>query len=137
MTKLFKSQFKSLEIFGALSFLMVLIVQLYLRPAYGNQKDALTFFFGIAPNLFGGIGISISNFIYRNKTSDLKTKILTSGASAIGFLGIWEAIQFAGGRTFDIWDITASVAGASIDMLALWLSTRKMNNFTDLKIQVL
>lgn len=137
MNKLFKTQFKALEITGVLSFLMVITVQLYLRPKYGNQNDQLSFFLGIAPNLFAGIGICISNFIYRSNKTAPKSKIFLSAVSAIGILVIWEAIQTSGGRVFDNWDIVASVLGALIGMLAIWFSVRKMNNLTDLKIQVL
>ena len=137
MNRLFYSKYRTLEAFGLVSFLMVMAVQLYLRPAYGNQQDALSFFLGVAPNLFGAIGLCIANFIYNKSQQPERTKLFLSVISAIGILGIWEAISAASGKPFDKWDIVATVIGALIGLAGLLLLVRKNRQNGDLKFKLL
>jgi zinc transporter ZupT len=127
MPEILKSKhYRMAEAIGFSAFVAIFSVDFYFRPNSANMSAPVKWFLGVAPNFFGGIGLTISIFIYRFQGFkkwglSLHKKCFASAIiSSIGLL-VWEAIRSIGSFFFDPEDVIMSAVGSGLSLILLLL----------------
>ncbi|OYQ32987.1 hypothetical protein CHU92_13780 [Flavobacterium cyanobacteriorum] len=106
----------------ALCFVAFQQVQDNIRPNYSGGNRIITYFLGVAPNFFPGIGlpalfVMLIPQVFSTKNTNKwlnEKKHITANVFSVAGLVSWELLQFTGKLKFDWNDILWTIIGAMI-----------------------
>ena len=121
--------YQVIEVIGIVAFVLVILVQQFIRPNSQNYAESIKHLLGVMPNLFGGMAICIAIFIHGKTTFDKynlspeKAMMLSAFLTILGLI-IWEYVQIIAHRHFYLNDVLASILGSFISSAFIYFNIR-------------
>jgi hypothetical protein len=107
----------------AISFLLITIVQDYIRPNYDGANEIIIYLLGIAPNFLPGIGLPALLYVVIQEVSNPNSSLFRNrfywsvGISISGLIANELITIFTPGGVFDRNDILWTIIGACLFIL--------------------